>query len=402
MTQAVRITLIALIIGTLIAFALASASRAADLGGTCCADLEERVAELEATTARKGNRKVALTIYGQVSASLVNVDVSADALDDTRVVQDGREETFLGFRIQSAISEGLSAGAVLELDFRQLGLPEQLTGVGLGTPNPGTRQAYVWVKSDNIGALRIGRSAQATRDFNRISVANTTVATLPNSLQPLSDTYLTGIDLPYDGRFRDVVRYDSPALGGFMVSASWGAATTVPGEDGNTWDVALRYAGEIGQFRAAAGVGYRHDEDFFIEVLDITTISIPTGDVTTMLASGSLMHIPTGLFASAYWAEQEWDEIPGKLTLESWTLQAGLENKLFTNLGKTTLYAEYGETDLELGPGKVNVPIYGLGVVQAIDPAALDVYATFRQIDLDDLAQDENVDVFSAGARVRF
>ncbi len=31
--------------------------QAADLGGDCCADLEERVAELEATTVRKGNRK---------------------------------------------------------------------------------------------------------------------------------------------------------------------------------------------------------------------------------------------------------------------------------------------------------------------------------------------------------
>jgi hypothetical protein len=34
---------------------------AADLGGNCCADLEERIAELESTTARKGNRKVSLT-----------------------------------------------------------------------------------------------------------------------------------------------------------------------------------------------------------------------------------------------------------------------------------------------------------------------------------------------------
>ncbi|HET6925922.1 MAG TPA: hypothetical protein VFI48_03545, partial [Hyphomicrobiaceae bacterium] len=33
-------------------------AKAADLGGDCCADLEERVAELEATTARKGNRKM--------------------------------------------------------------------------------------------------------------------------------------------------------------------------------------------------------------------------------------------------------------------------------------------------------------------------------------------------------
>ena len=43
---------------------------AADLGGDCCADLEERVAELEATTARKGNRKVSLTISGHVARSI--------------------------------------------------------------------------------------------------------------------------------------------------------------------------------------------------------------------------------------------------------------------------------------------------------------------------------------------
>jgi len=39
-------------------------ARAADLGGNCCVDLEERIAELEPTTARKGNRKVTLTISG--------------------------------------------------------------------------------------------------------------------------------------------------------------------------------------------------------------------------------------------------------------------------------------------------------------------------------------------------
>jgi hypothetical protein len=44
---------------------------AADLGGNCCADLEERVAELEATVARKGNRKVSLTISGFVAQQIV-------------------------------------------------------------------------------------------------------------------------------------------------------------------------------------------------------------------------------------------------------------------------------------------------------------------------------------------
>ncbi len=43
-----------------------SPANAADfgVGGDCCADLEERVAELEATTVRKGNKKVSVTISG--------------------------------------------------------------------------------------------------------------------------------------------------------------------------------------------------------------------------------------------------------------------------------------------------------------------------------------------------
>ena len=47
----------ALVLGAVGLFA-ATPAVSADLGGDCCADLEERVAELEATTARKGNRKV--------------------------------------------------------------------------------------------------------------------------------------------------------------------------------------------------------------------------------------------------------------------------------------------------------------------------------------------------------
>ena len=46
---------------------VAKPAKAADLGGDCCADLEERVAELEATTARKGNKKVSVQIYGKVN-----------------------------------------------------------------------------------------------------------------------------------------------------------------------------------------------------------------------------------------------------------------------------------------------------------------------------------------------
>ena len=57
--------------GLLVGGLTAGSASAADLGGNCCADLEERIAELEATTARKGNRKVSLTISGWVGEQVL-------------------------------------------------------------------------------------------------------------------------------------------------------------------------------------------------------------------------------------------------------------------------------------------------------------------------------------------
>ncbi len=64
-----RLSMAALVAGGMMV--ATSSAHAADLGGDCCADLEERVATLEATTARKGNRKVSLKIYGQVNQALL-------------------------------------------------------------------------------------------------------------------------------------------------------------------------------------------------------------------------------------------------------------------------------------------------------------------------------------------
>ena len=66
-------------------------AQAADLGGDCCADLEERVAELEATTVSKGNRKVSLKISGQVTKALLIWDdgdeSDAYVVDNTKLTE---------------------------------------------------------------------------------------------------------------------------------------------------------------------------------------------------------------------------------------------------------------------------------------------------------------------------
>ena len=64
--------------------------RAADLGGDCCADLEERVAELEATTVRKGNKKVSITLYGDVNHQVLFWD---DGIETNAYVENNSYKT---------------------------------------------------------------------------------------------------------------------------------------------------------------------------------------------------------------------------------------------------------------------------------------------------------------------
>ena len=74
-----KYSLSALAAAGLLAGSFATGANAADLGGNCYADLEERIAELEATTARKGNRKVSLTISGWVAEQVTFWD---DGVED--------------------------------------------------------------------------------------------------------------------------------------------------------------------------------------------------------------------------------------------------------------------------------------------------------------------------------
>jgi hypothetical protein len=105
-------TNLALVLGVVGLFAATPAS-SADLGGDCCADLEERVAELEATTARKGNRKVSLTVSGWVNESVIwwndgtekNVYVGTNSVEQSRF-------RFLG---EAKIDKEWSAGYILEI-----------------------------------------------------------------------------------------------------------------------------------------------------------------------------------------------------------------------------------------------------------------------------------------------
>ena len=91
------------------------AARAADLGGDCCADLEERT-ELEATTVRKGNKKVSITLYGNVNQQLMFWD---DGVESNVYVENNSYKTSrFGFKGSAKIGGDWSSGYRIEIESR--------------------------------------------------------------------------------------------------------------------------------------------------------------------------------------------------------------------------------------------------------------------------------------------
>ena len=152
MMQSARIALFA--VAGMALGAVAAPAQAADLGGNCCADLEERIAELEATSARKGNRKVSLTVSGQVNEAILWFDAG----DETNVYVGTNDTARTCFRFvgEAKIDSDWKAGYLLEIGVRanRLNRVNQDTDNGAGGLD--LRHSAWWVESKTFGRVWVG------------------------------------------------------------------------------------------------------------------------------------------------------------------------------------------------------------------------------------------------------
>jgi len=373
-------------------------AKAADLGGGCCADLEERVAELEATTARKGNRVVSLQVYGQVNRAILIWD---DGVDDDIYSVDGSESgSRFGFIGSASIKPGWTAGYKIEVNARasEQNHVDQNGDTGADT-NFSLAHSYLWIESEQLGRLTLGKTDSATDGIDDIVLANV----LQGRGQHEGDFAIRGGNNTigdfvnaFTGGNDDLVRYDSPSIAGFIVSASW---VDIGDQSADQYDVTLRYSGEFNAFRVAAGIGYK-------------VVEFDGGDDQEALAgSVSVMHVPTGLFVAYGTGEQ--DRFDGGADQggqkDFWHVTAGIEKNYF-GYGATTVYGEYGEyTDFEgfagADDGISDAEVLGFGIVQQIDSAAMDVYAQYRLYSFEDDFNNGDQEDFSSillGTRIKF
>lgn len=380
----------------------ATSAMAADLGGNCCADLEERVAELEATTARKGNRKVSLTVYGQVNQALFWHDSDeADAYrsDSVTIRDNGANMSRFGFRGEAQIRPDLTAGYVIEIGLSNVDL-------GMTGDNLTIRHNYAYIDSKTFGRVSLGQTSQVTDGLYEINLAN--AQKVPGVINEesafMGGRYAATFADNIDGARKQGVYYRTPSLAGFVLSAGFSHDTDDGADDSNDyWEVALRYAGEFNGIRVAAGIGYRKMED--------NTSAVWVADQEVILGSASVMHTPTGLFVSGGYASVDTNHAFDAGAKDSFWVMAGIEKNWF-GYGNTTLFGEYGEIDYD---NNVSTSIrnrvvtldgnyWGLGVTQSIDAAATDLYLNFRQYELEDgqVFAGDDASVIAAGMLIKF
>jgi predicted porin len=425
-----------LVLGVVGLFA-ATPALSADLGGDCCADLEERVAELEATTARKGNRKVSLTVSGWVNEAVFWWDDGTEK--NVYVGTNFVEQSRFRFSGEAKIDKEWSAGYILEIgvqgdpssQFNQLSPHSANLNPTSESYSQIVRKSNWFIKSKTYGQVAVGQNGTAT--YHLLDDADPTLTRNVNDAEgaaiflsqfqlrsgglalggsnvPLRWTdVLRGFNnsTPGDSARRNVIRYDSPALAGFTGSAAWG-------ED-DIWDVALTYKNDIGDFSVLARVGYGQSTDPGTAIgPQASGNNAPTSYVlggTTCISSGTttastghfecnwggagatIIHKPTGLFVYGGWGKQSVhvNDNPGTTAnlvnpdSTVWFIQPGIERKWFA-LGKTNIFGEYRHDDAGSNPGKTissNINFWQAGIVQNIEAADTSFYLVYEHADGD-------------------
>lgn len=415
-----------------------SSVQAADLGGDCCADLEERIAELEATSARKGNRKVSLTISGYVAQEITYWDDGGE----NNVYLHGlgpTQATHVKFNGQAQILSGITAGYLLRiqnLEDNPFGR-NAATGEAMNQTNDNFSQglnvqmSYWYLQTKDFGKVSVGKLAHAAKSAamftdqsgTQIIDNYTFLAGFPQftvrsgaDLFPAALTYgqfgfCYAQALPLGGDCNGIVmngvRYDAPVFAGMSLSASWG-------ED-DFWEVAARYTGEFDGFKILLGAGY---SEFSDENTTGPMVALrKNSDV--FQAGGYVQHIATGIFTHAAYGREDNNNtalLNGTTALDSdhWYVKSGIRQK-WISFGATIVYGDYAKYNDQLGPAALalgatsgELTRYGGGIAQEIDAAAMTVYIKYQHYDVDvkgiptAIGALEDLELISLGGIINF
>jgi len=412
------------------ATAAAAANGSPGYGTPCCADLDQRIAELEAMVARKGNRTLSLQLSGLVNNGVMAWDDGGER--NAYVVINDNQRSRFSFVGKATIDAQWEAGYAIDVAIRSANskLVNQIADGGLfgraATTGFDLRSSVWFLRNKHYGSVFVGTTFAATDRIANSNVTQTGMfdqyaapenAGLGMFLRSATNGRLTGSflnwrriigaggDQPGESqRGFSLLKYVSPTWNGFTAAADWVVT--------DFWDAALRYRKEIFGFDVGAGIGYLQltPGSRTRSVCPVAFLQF-TGEETAcsqLRGSVSAKHLETGLFAN-FGANITGDGIVQETIRYRdtgaddrqifYSGQAGIERD-FVPLGKTTIYGSYyryeGGTSTPLlvpvgdplnptglGDWAVwhsNVSIWGGGIAQGIDSAGMILYLTYKHV----------------------
>jgi uncharacterized coiled-coil protein SlyX len=322
------------------------------------------------------NRMVTLADDGD-STKLYNVD---NANSSSRIRFVGRARTDAGYTVGTLLEAQLTPNASTQVSQRNQ---------DTGNVSFEDRHVDLFFEHDDYGRVSLGKGDTAANSTAEVDLSGTTVigyssiADTAGGLRfydsdsdQLTGTSIGDVFSNFDGLSRrNRLRYDTPRMAGFTLAADVISSAR--------YSAALRWSGELPNWRMAAAAGYSYpggDSDYIVD------------------GSASILHQPTGLNLTLSSGLQEFD---GRDDASNVYLKFGWRHDFFS-FGQTAMSLDLGRTSDRAQDGD-DADTVGLFAVQNIADFGIEFYGGYRFHSLDRNDADfDDIHVFAIGSRVRF
>jgi len=382
--------------------------------GACCADLGQRILDLEQSLARSGRPSLELTVSGTVNHAFIFWDDGSAR--DAYITGGESDGSALTFDAETSdAGQSWSAGITIELELLSAGSGHVSQSDTDGARTLEASEVSLWMEFATLGQVAIGAtSARGSSGANEHDLSGTESvayagvadigggfllrAAASQSPSHLTDIAWEGLIGSLDEPDGNAVTYSSPEWGGLTFSALWG-------ED-DVWSAALGYDGAWpGGLEVSAGIAVSEDRDGSSE-----------GAWNSQTLAGSLSVLETGSGINVT-VSGGVREVRGASLMNSGTrglasgasyvyAKAGWRGNL-TGAGETRIYVEAAHfsgflgadadaagvaslTGIASGPicAGAGVPcfvsdsdagVFGFGAVQAWSDIGVQLYAGYRR-----------------------
>lgn len=330
--------------------------------------------------------------YGQLNIGVLSVDDGSNT--STSITDNDNSNSRFGL----ILKQGLSNGDEVRFHFETaIGLTGSSSISGSNNDfdfdytRSELRKFELIYNSKRIGKFSFGQGSIATDSTAEADFSGTSVIAYSSINDQagsqgfrLSDGTLSGVSVgnsfsAFDGSRRFRARYDTPNFNGLSLGVSAGTEVLARGVNGEFYDIGLTYDKDFGDVKLAGRIGY----------------SFRDGDEEFLLGSTSVLHDPTGLSLTVAAGQEQIGDA------EYVYIKGGFQQDFFA-FGRTHFSVDYYEGDDFAFSGSDSSSV-GIAVVQKIDKANLELYASYRTFELDgDSRNFDDLDVTFVGARYKF